>query len=61
MYSDGQVLGASTTTGATAIALPLASGNVIFQSVLIATAIVAIVILAVRIIKLIVIKRAALA
>jgi len=52
MYSDGQVLGASTTTGAAVIALPLTSGNSIFQSILIATIAIALAILLVRIVKM---------
>lgn len=58
MYSDGQVLGASTTTGAAVIALPLTSGNTIFQSILIATAVVALTVLLVRIVKLAAAKHA---
>jgi hypothetical protein len=53
MYVNGQVLGAATTTGATVAALPLTSGNTIFQLVLIATAAVAFTVLIVRIIKLV--------
>lgn len=57
MYSDGQVLGASITTGATVAALPLTSGDTIFQVILIATAAIAFTTLVVRIIKLITTKR----
>lgn len=57
MYSDGQVLGASITTGATVAALPLTSGDTIFQTILIATAAIAFTTLVVRIIKLITAKR----
>lgn len=59
MYSDGQVLGAATTTGATVAALPLTAGGSIFQSILIATAIVAFTVLVVRIVKLTIAHRAA--
>jgi len=52
MYNDGQVLGAGTTTGITVAALPLTSGNSIFQYILIATAIVAATVLLVRIVKI---------
>lgn len=58
MYSDGQVLGASTTVGGTVAALPLTSGNAIFQSILIATAALALAILIVRIMKIAAAKRA---
>lgn len=57
MYNDGQVLGASTTTGTAVAALPLTSGNSIFQIVLIATAVVAFTVLVVRIVKLTVANR----
>ena len=59
MYSDGQVLGASTTTGAAVIALPLTSGNSSFQSIVIATVFVAAMILIVRIVKLSMAKHSA--
>ena len=58
MYSDGQVLGASTA-GLTAVSsLPLTSSNTTFQLILVAIAAVALTILVVRTIKLVVIKRA---
>lgn len=59
MYNDGQVLGAATTTGVTVAALPLTSGNSIFQTVLIATAVVAFTILVVRVVKLAITKHIA--
>ena len=52
MYTDGQVLGASTVTGAAVTALPLTSGNTVFQSLLVATIVMAVIVLAVRIAKL---------
>lgn len=58
MYNDGQVLGASTTAGATVAALPLTSGNTIFQTILFATAFIALTVLAVRIAKIATTKRA---
>lgn len=58
MYDDGQVLGASTTLGASVTSLPLTSGNSAFQAILIAIAIVAFAVLAVRITKLVIAKRA---
>lgn len=57
MYNDGQVLGAATTTSVAVVALPLTSGNSVFQSIVIATIIVAITILIVRIVKLTIAKR----
>jgi hypothetical protein len=59
MYNDGQVLGAATTTSVAVVALPLTSGNSIFQSIIFATAIVALTILIVRIVKLTIAKRSA--
>lgn len=52
MYNDGQVLGAATTTTGAVVALPLTSGNSVFQTILIATAIVAATVLVVRIVRL---------
>jgi hypothetical protein len=58
MYSDGQVLGSAVTSGAAVTALPLTSGNSIFQTILVATAVVAFTVLAVRVVKLIAVKKA---
>ncbi len=52
MYNNPQVLGAATTTGGTVAALPLTSGNSVFQTILIATALVAFTVLVVRIVKI---------
>lgn len=52
MYTDGQVLGASTTTGVAVTALPLTSGNSVFQTILVATIVMAAIVLVVRIVKL---------
>lgn len=63
MYSHGQLVSASASTitgGVAVIALPLTSSNLIFQSILVATAMVALATVVVRIVKLITIKRALL-
>ncbi|MGE5327737.1 MAG: hypothetical protein ACM3KH_00200 [Thiobacillus sp.] len=53
MYSSGTTLGAGAAGGAAVAALPLTSGNGIFQTLLIATAMLAATIILVRVAKVI--------
>jgi hypothetical protein len=52
MYTDGQVLGASTTTGVAVATLPLTAGNTVLQVLLVGTIIMAVTVLAVRIVRI---------
>lgn len=52
MYTDGQVLGASTTTGLAVATLPLTAGNTVLQTLLVGTIIMAVAVLAVRIVRI---------